>query len=316
MNLKQMIAFKELMLTGSVSKAAMNLHRTQPTVSHLIKTFEDELEMKLFVREGKRLTPVPETNYLLEECETVLRRIDVISENLKRMKAMDRGEMRVVSMPGPSAFLMPALISEHVAGKEDIKATVMSRSSEAVRHLVSSQQFDLGLADHDPENPFEGTLLKAEIFTFDCVCALPAGDPLTKKKSISLDDLSGKPMASLFTEHVIHKRTEQAFASMSADFNLRFETNFFIQLLTFVQRKLAYAIIDPLTVEAYRLYSGGAEHIVFRPLEQIIEFGVEKLLPGYRPASILASSFEDRLTRELLRLGAKQIRRVGLSDEV
>ena len=49
MNLKQMAAFRELMLTGSVSEAARNLNRTQPSVSHMIATLEDDLGMKLFV---------------------------------------------------------------------------------------------------------------------------------------------------------------------------------------------------------------------------------------------------------------------------
>lgn len=305
-NLKQMIAFKELMLTGSMSKAAKNLHRTQPAISHLINTLEAELDMKLFVRKGKRLMPVPETSYLLEECENVLRRVDVIGENLNRMKNMERGEIRVVAMPGPSTFLIPTLVSQHVLGKDDVKATLMSRSSEAVRQLVSSQQFDLGLADHDPDSPFEGTLLEAEIFNFECLCAIPAEDPLAQKSVITMDDLSGKPMASLNSNHVIYTRTKQTFAASSAKFDMRFETNFFIQLLTFVQRKLAYAIVDPLSAEAYRLYSGGAQQVVFRPLQQVIEFGVEKLIPNYRPASIIASSFGDCVTEEFLRLGAKR----------
>lgn len=307
MNIKQMIAFKELMLTGSVSKAAENLHRTQPTISHLIKTLEDELDMKLFVREGKRLKPVPETSYLLEECENVLRRIGLISENLNRMKAMESGEMKIVSMPGPSAFLMPAMISAHVSGKEEVKTTLLLRSTEAVRQLISSQQFDIGLADHDPDTPITGTLLEAEVFEFDCLCALPAGDPLAQQPSIKMTDLAGKPMASLFSEHLIYQQTEQAFALAGLKFNLRFETNFFIQLLTFVQEGLALAIVDPLTAEAYRLYSGGAQRIVFRPLEHEIKFGVEKLLPGHRPTSIIANAFADRLSAELLRLGATKI---------
>ena len=69
MNLKQMTAFREVVLTGSVSEAARNLNRTQPSVSHMIATLEDSLGLKLFVRRNGRLHPVPEAMYLLEECK-------------------------------------------------------------------------------------------------------------------------------------------------------------------------------------------------------------------------------------------------------
>lgn len=124
MNIKQMVAFRELMRTGSVSRAAQNLHRTQPAISYLIKSLEDELNMALFIREGKRLIPVPEATYLLKECENILRRIEIIGENLERMKNVEQGELRIVSMPGPASFFIPDLIAQHVSGGAALRASL------------------------------------------------------------------------------------------------------------------------------------------------------------------------------------------------
>lgn len=307
MNLKQMTAFKELMLTGSVSEAARNLNRTQPSISHMIATLEDDLAMKLFVRRNGRLHPVPEAKYLLEECEYVLNRVDTVSQNMSRMKAMESGELRVACMPGPSTFFLPDLISQHLGANSDVKATILSRSSEAVLQLISSQQFDLGLADHDPDRVFEGTLLQPEPFVFDCVCAIPAGNCLTEKEVITPADLDGTPMASLFAEHPIFKMTERIFASKGCRFNARFQAQIFIQLLTFVEQGHACAVVDPITVSAYQFYAGGSERIIFRPMTPTVEFGVVKLMPGFRPISLLAQSFAMRLTDEFLKLGARPI---------
>lgn len=62
MNLKQLRAFREVMLTRSVSEAARSLYRTQPTISALIAGLEDEIGYKLFERRGRRLHPLPETH--------------------------------------------------------------------------------------------------------------------------------------------------------------------------------------------------------------------------------------------------------------
>lgn len=306
MNLKQMIAFKELMRTGTVSEAAKNLRRTQPAISHLIASLEEEVGIELFERRGGRLQPVPETSYLLEECEAVLRRIDLIGENLARMKAKETGELRVVSMPGPSAILLPDIISQYIDMYGDIKTTLLSRSSQAVRQLVSAQQYDLGLADHDPETPLEGTLLEAEIFTFDCLCAIPRDHALAQKSTIEVSDLDTVPLASIFSEHPTYIQSDRVFAQAGIRFDPRYETNLFVMLLTFVQKGQACAIVDPLTAESYRLFSGGSDKITFRPIEEKITFSLEKLTPEFRPASIIASSFDSHLKEKLLQLGATQ----------
>ncbi|AZV80881.1 LysR family transcriptional regulator (plasmid) [Parasedimentitalea marina] len=65
MNFKQLTAFREVMLTGSISEAARNLLRTQPAISSLISGMEEEIGVKLFVRQGARVHPTPEAHYLL-----------------------------------------------------------------------------------------------------------------------------------------------------------------------------------------------------------------------------------------------------------
>ena len=43
MNIRQLAAFREVMLTGSMSEAARNLNRTQPAVSAQIAGLEDQV---------------------------------------------------------------------------------------------------------------------------------------------------------------------------------------------------------------------------------------------------------------------------------
>ncbi|MCP4186047.1 MAG: LysR family transcriptional regulator [Gammaproteobacteria bacterium] len=72
MNLKQLRAFSEVVKTGSVSEAARRLHRTQPAVSAVISSLEDELGIALFIRKGMRLKPAPEAQFLLREANEIL----------------------------------------------------------------------------------------------------------------------------------------------------------------------------------------------------------------------------------------------------
>ena len=306
MNLKQMTVFREVMLTGSVSEAARNLNRTQPSVSHMIATLEDKLGMRLFERRRGRLHPVPEAQYLFEECKSLLTRVGTVSQTMKRMKAMESGELQIVSMPGPASVLLPELICHHLGEKPSVQATVLSRSSDAVFQLVGSQQFDLGIADHEPERAIEASLISSETFIFDCLCAVPSGDPLANEDVITPETLSGQPMATLFEDHRSFRLTKRAFQTQGAELKVRFITQFFLPLLSYVEKGLAYAIVDPLTVKSWRLLAGPADTIAFLPFRPTIPFGVDILTPSYRPASLLAKSFAGRVVEEFAALGGRQ----------
>lgn len=307
MNLNQLKAFNALMLIGSVSEAARNLHRTQPAVSAQIAGLESSLGMQLFERRGGRLHPVPEAYYLHEECTELLHRMDSIRNNMSGIKVLDRGILRIASMPGPSVAVLPNMITRHLGHYGESRNTLISRSSSAVLELVAAQQFDLGLADFREGAEHESSLLNQTVYSFECVCAVPGGGELASKTSISPEDLSGKPFGMLYAEHPTHQSTVAAFAEHRSELNCRFTTQYFIPLLTYVRQAVANAIVDPLTVEAYRLLFGDNDDVLFKRFEPVVPFSVAVVTPAHRPASLLAQSFQQYLHEELLRMGGKVI---------
>lgn len=305
MKIMQMKAFHELMLTGSVSAAARNLNRSQPAISALIAGLEDELGMKLFERRNGRLHPVPESYYLKEECSELLGRINTLQKNMEGIKALDRGKLEVVSMPGPSVFLLPSLIADFAQEKPEIESELISRSSEVVFQLVAAQQYDLGIADYFDGKAQNTSLVKEEIFEFDCLCVFNKGDPLAKKEVITPMDIKDKPLASLYSDHDFHGKISKVFAEQNVEFRVKFSSRYFIPLITYVERGLAYAIVDPITMESYRLYKGSNSDLIFRPMKPSIGFSISLLTPVYRPASLLTQSFIEKLRLKLKKLGGR-----------
>lgn len=304
MKLNQMKAFTELMVTGSVSEAARNLGRTQPSVSTLVSALEDYLGVQLFERRNSRLYPMQEAQYLFEECSDILMRIETISQNMKKIRSLQSGELKIAAMPGPSVFFIPELVAAHGLDHEDITCTMVSRTSEAVYQLISAQQYDLGIADYDPNEPADTPLLNSQIFSFDCVCAIPKKHALAKQTKIATNDLDGEPIGILYPEEPIHQRIQRAFEDSGAQLNARFMTQNFISLMTFVEKGLACAIVDPVTAESYRLYRGGKLGVDFRPLEPGISFDIALLTPTHRPSSHIANYFREKVAEELERLSS------------
>ena len=303
MKINHMQAFNELMLTGSVSGAARNLNRSQPAISALISSLEDEFGMKLFERKNGRLHPVPEAHYLHEECSELLGRIDRLQKNMQGIRALKGGRLDIACMPGPSVFLLPNMVADFALEKPDIECSLISRSSEAVFQLVAAQRYDLGIADHIVGKVDSTSLVSERHFHFDCLCAIPKGDKLAQKSVIKPRDLDNKPLATLFEGHEIHTNLRRVFSDTGQRLNLKFTTQYFIPLLTYVEKQIAYAIVDPIAVESYRLSRSTDQGLVFKPFSPVLRYTVSVLTPDYRPASRLMKSFHHSLVTKLADLG-------------
>ncbi|HSB53407.1 MAG TPA: LysR family transcriptional regulator, partial [Gemmatimonadales bacterium] len=55
LNYHHLLYFWTVAREGSITRATQKLHLTQPTISAQIKTLEDSLGERLFVRQGRRL---------------------------------------------------------------------------------------------------------------------------------------------------------------------------------------------------------------------------------------------------------------------
>ncbi|MEM8776107.1 MAG: LysR substrate-binding domain-containing protein [Pseudomonadota bacterium] len=305
----QLQAFNEVMLTGSISQAARNLHRTQSSVSATIASIEDALQMQLFERRSGRLHPVPEAEYFHTECLEILRRLESVTDNMHRLQSLQTGELHIASMPGPSIFLLPALIAENPTWAKSIRTEVVSRSSEGVYRLMSGQRYDIGLADYVPELADTSHLLQTERFEFPCVCAIPGDHPLASKRTVTPHDLVDVSIATLGQEHAVYYEVRRAFREMNLTPTILHTTQYFLSLFTYVERGIACAIVDPLSVENYELRSNQDRRIVFRPFEPKVLFRMGLIRPMHRPTSVISTHFCDRIREELSKAESSGVRK-------
>ncbi|MCP4874895.1 MAG: LysR family transcriptional regulator [Gammaproteobacteria bacterium] len=300
MNLKQLRAFTEVVKTGSVSEAARRLHRSQPAVSAVIASLEDELGMSLFIRKGMRLKPAPEAQFLLREADEILQKVENAKKTMIDVRQTERGILEIVSMPGPTVILFPFLIDRFLGLRKQVRVTLKTKTSPEVEQIISAQNSDMGFADFDLIEDHEDVLVNHEVFDFDCFCAIPANDPLVKKSSITPEDLDGKPLATLYPDHPTTIQVRQAFESLDLTFDSYFCAQYFIPLFTFVERGSAYSVMDRMSVQCYLWQKEKeARKIVFRPFVPEVVLRTSIITPTYRPMSMLAQKFHTEFRQAL-----------------
>lgn len=301
LSIRQLQAFREVMRTGSISEAARALNRTQPAVSAMIASLEDELGLALFERQRGRLARTPEASYFLVETEAILERLVRTSRTMQELSNLQEGQLRIACMPASSQFLIPRLVADFVKDKPKVKVSLMMRASSVIEEWVASQQYDLGLA----ELPAPNSAITTIPIDMRCVCALRVDDPLATKKQITPNDLDGRPLATLQEEHPNLLATRKVFETHGAKFNARFELRNFQPALKLVEEGLCYSICDPMTADSYYEYKMANPELTFRPFTPSVMLSVGILKPSQRPASLLTTAFIDILHQHLLDIDEK-----------
>lgn len=109
MNLQDLRAFVAVAETGSISRAALRLHLTQPATTRRVQNFEAAMgSVALFDRTSKPLIVTPAGRQVLERCREVLRAIAEL-ESSAWINGEPHGELRMGVGMGAEALLDPAL---------------------------------------------------------------------------------------------------------------------------------------------------------------------------------------------------------------
>lgn len=110
MELSDLHIFRTVVSAGGITRAAERLHRVQSNVTTRIKNLEQDLQVALFVRDGKRLHLSPAGRVLLDYADRMLALADQARNALH--EGSPRGLLRLGVMESTAAVRLPAPLSE------------------------------------------------------------------------------------------------------------------------------------------------------------------------------------------------------------
>jgi DNA-binding transcriptional LysR family regulator len=187
-DLHQLREFAAIAESGSFSKAARRLRIAQPPLSRHIRSLENELGVRLFVRTATGVEITPEGSLLLAQARVVLEDTSALLELASRTKLGLALTLRVAMAPGLCEVVNQ--IRMHFAAsstRPGIEGMDMPSSSqyEALRR----RSIDVGLLRHVPEEP---GIASAPLFAERFVVMVSASSPLARRRSVRLKQLAGQ----------------------------------------------------------------------------------------------------------------------------
>ena len=194
MNLQQLRYLCAIVDHGlNVSDAAEALHTSQPGISKQVRQLEDELGVRVFVRQGKRLASLtPAGESVVATARRALREIG----NLKRVGAEfhseDQGTLAIATTHLQARYVLPPVLRDFAARYPKVKLELHQGNPIQVAEQTAGGTADIGIAT-------EALAMNPDLVTLPCYqwnrCVLvPRGHPLAKMQPLTLAALARHPI--------------------------------------------------------------------------------------------------------------------------
>ncbi|MDR5835762.1 LysR substrate-binding domain-containing protein [Caballeronia sp. LZ034LL] len=244
LKIRQIEAFRAVMLRHTVTRAAESLHISQPAVSRLIADLEERVGFVLFERQQGRLAPTAEARVLFEEVERAFVGMDRIAQAAQQIRAMRRGSLRVAGSPAVALDLLPAVIARFVERYPGIDVILLAHSATTVVEKIASGQCDVGLiAEPIPHPAVKSERLGNAVMR----CIVPRGHRLARRASLGPDDLRGERFVSFPQSFDARSAIDRVFVEAGVSRDLVIEAQLSQAIVALVANGAGVALIDPVT---------------------------------------------------------------------
>lgn len=284
LNPRQLEAFRNVMVTGSMTMAAELLKISQPAVSRLIKDLEKTLAIRLFRREGNRLIPGAEAQRLFREVDRFYQGMAQVERVARDLKSVRIGSLRIASMHTLGLSLLSEGVRRFSLARPGVDISLDVRHSLGVLELTAAHQIDIGFVQ------MMGTEYPGvDVFplpSVPAVCVVPRGHALTRKKSVKISDLQGESLISLSRNSPMRMRLEMALEAGGVTCRRSVDTTLAHVACSMVAGGLGLTVVDPFTAERLRNLA-----IVCRPLVPTVPCEFSMVLPAHQPRSKVVNDF-------------------------
>lgn len=236
--------FVSVFQKNSITKAAQELHLTQPSVSLAVRELEDYYGIRLFDRIGRHIAP---TECGKEFYRYAVHIVSLFNEMEKKMRNWDTfGTLRIGASITIGTHILPVLIHRYQDQFPDLMIEAKVSKSASVEDEIIHNGIDLGLIETQPSHPD----LRAVPFMTDSMCAITAPDhPLASVKSISLAELSRFPFLMREKSSAGCKLLDAAFSLQQMTVSPRWESTSTQALVKAVAEGLGVSVLPYLIVK-------------------------------------------------------------------
>ena len=226
----------------NVSAAAEELYTSQPGVSHQIKLLEDELDIQIFERSGKKLTRIsPAGQAILEHVANLLNCSKNIKQAAREFSKSNRGSLTIATTHTQAQFILPPILQRFSNQFPQIELRVHQGNPKSMCKLAANNQVDFVLASEVIDE--QDDLITIPAYSWNRYIVVPENHVFTRMKEITLADLAEHPILTYMLGLTGRSQLDKTFQAANLEPKVAFTATDSDVIKTYVRLGLGAGII-------------------------------------------------------------------------
>jgi LysR family cys regulon transcriptional activator len=257
----------------NVSAAAEELYTSQPGVSHQIKLLEDELDIQIFERSGKKLTAIsPAGHAILEHVGDLLNSARNIKRAAREFSKSNRGRLTIATTHTQAQFILPPILQRFSSQYPQIELRVHQGNPKSMCKLAANNQVDFVIASEVIDE--RGELITIPAYRWNRYIVVPPKHALARIENISLNDLAEYPILTYMLGLSGRSQLDKSFQQANLEPRVAFTATDSDVIKTYVRLGMGAGIIaemacrdedaDLVYIDASHLFPDSVIKIGFR----------------------------------------------------
>ncbi len=270
----------------NVSAAAEELYTSQPGVSHQIKLLEDELDIQIFERSGKKLTSIsPAGEAILEHVTNLLNCAKNIKQAAREYSKSNRGSLTIATTHTQAQFILPPILQHFSEKFPQIELRVHQGNPKSMCKLAANNQVDFVIASEVIDE--QGELITIPTYSWNRYIVVPTNHELTSMSTITLADLAEYPILTYMLGLTGRSQLDKTFQAANLEPKVAFTATDSDVIKTYVRLGLGAGIIAEMAcnmddadlqyIDASHLFPDSQIKVGFRHSRHISAFQYEFL---------------------------------------
>lgn len=270
----------------NMTRAAEQLHVTQPTLSKALKSLEDELGKKLFTRHSFSIQLTEEGALLRDRAEDLVSMADKIEKEFVSLDDMAGGELFLGLAESYQIKFIADVIKDLKNRFPGLHYHITSGDTEQVAEKLSKGLLDFVVLAEEPDDKKYEFICFPEADRWGLV--LPKDDPLAVKNSFAPSDLVGLPLfcSGQAWNNEIASWAGDLFSGFKLEGSFKLSYNGSI----FAKAGLGYLLTFDKLIDV-----SPESGLVFRPLLPRLETKLYLVWKKYQTFTPIADRFLDRI---------------------
>lgn len=211
MKLQQLRYICEVARRGlNVTTAAERLFTAQSGISTQIRLLEEELNVQIFERHGKRLTGITQAGEeILEMAERILTETENIRQVAQQLNDDSKGTLSIATTHTQAYHALPSVIAKFSEQFPDVKLRIHQGDTRQINEMLLTRTADVAVTTATREMPKELVMLPYREWHLSVIT--PLDHPISKESNLSLEALAKYPLITY--DHAVAGRSSvnQAF---------------------------------------------------------------------------------------------------------